>query len=40
MGDMIRCPRCGTWHYRNDPCPYEYDEPEEGEDAQEIEPAC
>jgi hypothetical protein len=21
MGDMIRCPRCGTWHYRNDPCP-------------------
>ena len=20
-GDMIRCPKCGTWHYRNDPCP-------------------
>lgn len=21
MGDMIRCPKCGTYHYRNDPCP-------------------
>jgi len=21
MGDMIRCPRCQTHHYRNDPCP-------------------
>jgi hypothetical protein len=21
MGDTIRCPRCATWHYRNDPCP-------------------
>lgn len=21
MGDMIRCHRCGTHHYRNDPCP-------------------
>lgn len=20
-GDIIRCPKCGTWHYRNDPCP-------------------
>jgi hypothetical protein len=25
MGDMIRCPKCATHHYRNDPCP---DEPE------------
>lgn len=22
MGDMIRCPKCQTYHYRNDPCPY------------------
>ena len=21
MGDMIRCSRCSTHHYRNDPCP-------------------
>jgi len=21
MGDMIRCPKCRTFHYRNDPCP-------------------
>lgn len=21
MGDMIRCPKCATHHYRNDPCP-------------------
>lgn len=20
MGDTIRCPKCGTYHYRNDPC--------------------
>lgn len=20
MGDMIRCPKCATFHYRNDPC--------------------
>jgi len=19
-GDMIKCPKCGMWHYRNDPC--------------------
>ena len=24
MGDMIRCGTCGTFHYRNDPCPVEY----------------
>lgn len=23
MGDMIRCPKCATHHYRNDPCPDE-----------------
>jgi len=23
MGDMARCPRCQTHHYRNDPCPHE-----------------
>jgi len=23
MGDMIRCGKCGTHHYRNDPCPDE-----------------
>ena len=21
MGDMLRCPKCSTFHYRNDPCP-------------------
>lgn len=21
MGDMLRCSRCSTHHYRNDPCP-------------------
>ncbi len=21
MGNMIRCPKCGTHHYANDPCP-------------------
>ena len=25
MGDMIRCPKCATHHYRNDPCPDELD---------------
>lgn len=20
MGDMIKCPKCSTHHYRNDPC--------------------
>lgn len=19
-GDMIKCPKCGMWHYLNDPC--------------------
>ena len=23
MGDMARCPKCATFHYRNDPCPDE-----------------
>jgi len=24
MGDMIKCGRCCTFHYRNDPCPDEH----------------
>ena len=24
MGDMIRCAKCSTFHYRNDPCPEEW----------------
>jgi len=23
MSDMIRCSKCATFHYRNDPCPDE-----------------
>jgi len=22
MGDMIHCPHCATYHFRNDPCPH------------------
>jgi hypothetical protein len=25
MGDMIRCPKCATHHYTNDPCPDDID---------------
>jgi hypothetical protein len=30
MGDMIRCNKCKTHHYRNDPCPD--DEPRQEEE--------
>lgn len=34
MGDMIRCQRCRTFHYRNDPCPHEPDEEQEADDVE------
>lgn len=27
MSDMIRCPKCATHHYRNDPCAFPPDPP-------------
>ena len=28
MGDIIRCPKCATHHYRNDPCLHDEPRPQ------------